>query len=116
MNNWVQCFTIDHKCNIVQGYIKKDSVLQQNSLFFSLGIFEGLSLLIAVIILVIIAFPLIYLRSIVDALFARGIYGIIFCIALILGLIGVVYLLLENILYELFLINLPYGEYIFEMF
>ena len=41
--DWVQCFTIDHTCNIVQGYIKKSPALTKDSLFFSLGIFDGLS-------------------------------------------------------------------------
>ena len=106
--DWVQCFTIDHKCDIVQGYIKKSPVLEKNSLFFSLGIFEGLSLLIAVIILVVIAFPILFIGSIVQALFGAGMPGIIACVALILGLIYTAYQLLENILFELFLINLPY--------
>ena len=106
--DWVQCFTIDHKCNIVQGHIKKSPALKKDSLFFSLGIFDGLSLLVAVIILVVIAFPILYIGSIVQALFGAGIGGIIACVALVLGLIYTVYQLLENILFELFLINLPY--------
>ena len=106
--DWVQCFTIDHTCNIVQGYIKKSPALEQNSLFFSLGIFDGLSLLIAMIILVVIAFPILYISSIIQALLNIPGGGIIACVALILGLIYTVYQLLENILFELFLINLPY--------
>ncbi|MDR2805996.1 MAG: hypothetical protein LBB85_10265 [Dysgonamonadaceae bacterium] len=106
--NWVQCFTIDHKCDIVQGYIKKSPALKKNFLFFSLGIFDGLSLLIAVIILVVIAFPIVYLGSIVQALWSIPMIGIFLCIGLILGLIYTVYQLIENILFELFLINLPY--------
>jgi len=106
--DWVQCFTIDHTCNIVQGYIKKSPALTKDALFFSLGIFDGLSVLIAVIILVVIAFPLIYIGSIVQALWSIPKVGIILCVGLILGLIYTVYQLLENILFELFLINLPY--------
>lgn len=106
--NWVQCFTIDHTCKIIQGHIKKSPNLTKDSLFFSLGIFDGLSLLVAVIILVVIAFPILYVRSWGQALFGAGIGGIITCVALILGLIYTVYQLLENILFELFLINLPY--------
>ena len=106
--NWARCFTIDHTCNIVQGYIKNDSALKQDPLFFSLGIFGGLSLLIAVIILVVIAFPIIYIGSIIQALFNAGTGGILVCVALVLGLIYVTYQLFENILFELFLINLPY--------
>jgi hypothetical protein len=89
-------------------YIKKSPVLKEESLFFSLGLFDGLSLLVAVIILVVIAFPLIFIGSIVEALFNNGIFGIIVCVALTLGLIYTAYQLLENILFELFLINLPY--------
>jgi hypothetical protein len=106
--DWVQCYTIDHTCNIIQGYIKKSPALTKDSLFFSLGIFEGLSLLVALIILVVIAFPIRYIGSIVQALFGAGSGGIIVCVALILGLIYTLYQLLENILFELFLINLPY--------
>jgi hypothetical protein len=105
---WVQCFTIDHKCNIVQGYIKKDPSLEKNPLFFSLGIFDNLSLLVAVIILVVIAFPIFYIGSIVQALLNIPNGGVLACVGLILGLIYIVYQLLENILFELFLINLPY--------
>lgn len=106
--DWVPCFTIDHTCNIVQGHIKKNPALKQDSLFFSLGIFDGLSLLVAVIILVVIAFPIMYIGSIVKALWSVPSVGIILSIGLILGLIYAVYQLLENILFELFLINLPY--------
>jgi hypothetical protein len=106
--NWVQCFTIDHQCNIVQGYIKKNSDIEKDLLFFSLGIFDGLSLLVAIIILIGIAFPIFYISSIVQALLNIPNGGIFVCIALILGLIYIVYQLLEIILFELFLINLPY--------
>ena len=106
--NWVQCFTIDHKCDIVQGHIKKTPGLEKNLLFFSLGIFEGFSLLIAVIILVVIAFPIIFINTIINALWKIPGGGIFLCVGLILGLIYTIYQLLENILFELFLINLPY--------
>jgi hypothetical protein len=106
--NWVQCFTIDHKCDIVQGYIRKSSVSEKNPLFFSLGIFDSLSLLIAVIILVVIMFPIFYIGSIVQALWSVPKIGVALCIGLIFGLIYTIYQLIENILFELFLINLPY--------
>ncbi|MDR2027271.1 MAG: hypothetical protein LBQ01_06920 [Prevotellaceae bacterium] len=106
--DWVQCFTIDHKCNIVQGYIKKSPAMEKSFLFFNLGIFDSLSLLVTMIILVIIAFPIFYIGSIVQALLNIPSIGIFICIGLILGLVYTVYQLLENILFELFLINLPY--------
>jgi hypothetical protein len=105
---WYQCFTIDHKCNIVQGYINESSALKKESLFFTLGIFDGLSLLVAVIILVVIAFPICMISIIAPFLRSIEPTGIIAPVALVLGLLYVAYQLLENILFELFLINLPY--------
>jgi len=106
--NWVQCFTIDYKCNIIQGYIIKSPDLTKDSLFFSLGIFEGLSLLVAVIILFVLALPIVYIGNIVRALWSIPGFGIILSVSLVFGLIYTTYQLLENILFELFLINLPY--------
>jgi hypothetical protein len=105
---WFQCFIIDHKCNIKQGYIKQNPALVKNPLFFSLGIFDSFSLLLAMIIIVVLALPIIFLHNIVSALWSIPGIGIVLSIALILGLIYTVYQLLENILFELFLINLPY--------
>jgi hypothetical protein len=105
---WFQCFIIDYKCNIIQGYIKKSPDLVKKSLFFSLGIFDSFGLLLAVVIIVILAFPIIYMHNIVEALWNIPTVGIVLTIVLILGLIYTVYQLLENILFELFLINLPY--------
>jgi len=104
----VQCFTIDHTCNIVQGYIKKNPALTKDSLFFSLGIFDGLSVIIALVVLIAILVPIFLLRGVIGAIFGFGIPGVLFGIALILFLIYAIYQLLENILFELFLINLPY--------
>lgn len=106
--NWLQCYTIDNTGNIVHGYIFKSPILIQDTLFFSLGIFEGLSFLLAFIILVVIAFPIMYLGSIIQAVISMGAGGLVASVALVLGLIYTVYQLLENILFELFLINLPY--------
>jgi hypothetical protein len=105
---WVQCYTIDDMCNIVQGFVPKQNLKKQSSLFFSPNIFESMGLLIAFIILVIIAFPLVYARNIVTIFSNLPVFGIILAVALVLGLIWVFYQLIEKILFELFLINLPY--------
>ena len=107
--SWVRAFKIDKTSNIIQGYIKKSPVLiNVSSNFFSLGLFDGLGLLVAVIILVVIAFPLVYMGAAVESIIRSGIYGILASVALIFALIYVAYQLLENVLFELFLINLPY--------
>jgi len=106
-SEWVKCFTVDDQCNIVQGYINRTLLKSQDTLFFPLGIFGSLGVLMAVIILVIIAFPLIFIRSIVSLLNGIPVVGIILSLALILGLLYAVYELLDSILFETFLINLP---------
>jgi len=106
--DWVKCFTIDHQCNTIEGYINNKYIASQDSLFFPLGIFDSMGVVLAMIVLVIVGFPLMFLRGIISAFSSIPGAGIILCVGLILGLIYVIYQLLENILFELFLINLPY--------
>ena len=65
-------------------------------------------ILVALIIIVIICVPLFYLRGIVESLFQSGCVGMGACVILVLGLIYVIYQLIEKILFELFIINLPH--------
>jgi len=106
--NWVRCYTIDYNCNIIHGFIKRSPVLEKQSLFFSLGLFDSLSLFVAMIIFVVVALPLLYIGALINLFRGGGFIGIILCVLLVLGLVYIAYNLLENILYELFLINLPY--------
>jgi hypothetical protein len=103
---WVKCYTIDHQCNIIQGYVNK-KFLKSKETFFTLGIFGSLGLIVALIVLVVVGFPLIFVNGIVSAFRQIPFVGIILCVGLILGLLYSVYQLLDNILFELFLINLP---------
>ena len=105
---WVKCYTVDQQCNVVQGYINKSLLKSSDSLFFSLSIFNSLGILMALIVLVIIGLPLCFLRSIVSALSGIPSIGILLSVGLVLGLLYSLYQLLENILFEMFLINLPY--------
>lgn len=105
---WVHCFTVDDICNTVDGYIIRSALSSVDSEFFPLGIFDSLGIVLSVIILLIVGVLPFGLMMIADALTGRGCTGYIILVGLILGLIYVIYQLLENILFELFIINLPY--------
>ena len=107
-NGWSRCYQVNDEGQVQVGYIYTKDMLITESAFFSLGIFESMSLLVAVIIIVVICFPLIYLRSIVEAIKLLGCSSMFFAVILILGFIYVFCHLLEKILFELFIINLPY--------
>jgi hypothetical protein len=105
---WVKCFTVDNQCNTVEGFINRNYLKSENFIFFNLSIFESLGVIVALVILIILGIPIFFLRSIISAFSSLPVGGIIICVGLILGLLYVIYQLLENILFELFLINLPY--------
>jgi hypothetical protein len=107
-NGWSRCYQVNNEGQVQVGYIYTKDMLITESAFFTLGIFESMSLLVAVIIIVVICFPLIYLRAIVEAIKLLGCASMFFAVILILGFIYVFYHLLEKILFELFIINLPY--------
>ena len=107
-NGWSRCYQVDDEGQVQVGYIYTKDMLITESAFFSLGIFESMSLLVAVIIIVVICFPLIYLQAIVEAIKLLGCSSMFFAVILIMGFIYVFYHLLEKILFELFIINLPY--------
>ena len=105
---WVHCFTVDDVCNTIDGYIIRSAVSSVDSEFFPLGIFDSLGLFLSVVILLIVGVLPFGLMMIADALTGRGCMGYIILVGLIFGLIYIFYQLLENILFELFIINLPY--------
>ena len=104
---WVKCYMIDQKCNIKQGYIDRLLLKTEGTMFFTLSIFESLSVIVALIVFIILGVPLFFLRSIISAFKKIPFIGILICVGLVLGLLYAIYQLLENILFELFLINLP---------
>jgi hypothetical protein len=105
---WSRCYQVNDDGQVQVGYIYTKEMQITESAFFSLGIFESMSLLVAVIIIVVICLPLVYLKSIVEALTKGGCFSMIIAVVLVLGLLYVFYHLLEKILFELFIINLPY--------
>ena len=104
---WVKCFAIDELCNPVNGYIYRNS-LTINQEFFPLGIFDSMGLLVAVIIVVVLGFIVVYGHAIIAALFSIPVAGWLLGAGLIIGLLYSIYQLIEKILFELFIINLPF--------
>ena len=74
-----------------------------------MGIFDSMGLILALIIIIVIAVPVYFLGSIAQSILSLNpLLGVVICIGLILGVLYVIYQLLEKILFELFIINLPY--------
>ena len=85
-NGWSRCYQVNNEGQVQVGYIYTKDMLITESAFFSLGIFESMSLLVAVIIIVVICFPLIYLQAIVEAIKLMGCSSMFFAVILIIGL------------------------------
>lgn len=103
MSNWLYCYYVDPQGEIATGYINNKQVDTLSNTFFHLNIFESMGLLLAVVIAVIILFPIWWAR----AFFIKAktaVWGLI----LVLGCLYVLYMCIEKILFELFIINLPY--------
>lgn len=107
-NGWSRCYMMNSDSKLQMGYIYTANMSIKESAFFTLGIFDSLGLLVAMIVVVVICVPLYYLRGVVEAIMRSGCVGMAVCVTLILGLICVIYQLIEKILFELFIINLPY--------
>ena len=105
---WSRCYQVNNESKVQVGYIYKANMSVKESAFFSLGIFDSMSLLVALIIIVAICVPLFFLRGVVESIMNSGCVGMSACVLLLLGLIYVIYQLIEKVLFELFIINLPY--------
>lgn len=107
-DGWSRCYRVDDDGIVQAGYIYTANMSLKDSAFFSLSIFDSMGLLVALIVIVAICVPLFYLRGIVESIMQSGCVGMGTCVALLLGLLYVIYQLIEKILFELFIINLPY--------
>ncbi len=105
---WITCFKTDENCRLINGYIDRASVNTTSGKFFSLGIFDTLSLLVALLLFVVFGALFYLIRLIVEALMGTGCLAWVAIPVLVLGWLYVLYQLLEKILFELFIINLPY--------
>lgn len=105
---WMPAYQVTKDGEVVTSYIQKNEVDLDRTAYFTLGIFDSMSLIVALIIIIAIIVPLFMFHSVIQSLFELPIGGPVVSIGLILGLIYVIYQLLEKILFEMFIINLPY--------
>lgn len=105
---WRPVYQVTQDGEVTISYIQTDDVELDRTAYFTLGIFDSMSVIVALIIVIVIIVPLFMFHSVIESLFTLPKVGPIVCIALILGLVCIVYQLLEKILFELFIINLPY--------
>lgn len=106
--DWSECYQLYPDQTLCVGYIYTANMSLSDSSFFSLNIFDSMSLLVAFILIVVIAVPLFYMQGIAEAVSGGGCVGVGITIVLLLGILYVLYQVLEKILFELFIINLPY--------
>ncbi len=105
---WSRCYQVNNESKVQAGYIYTANMSVKESAFFSLSIFDSMSILVALIVIVVICVPLLIWHDIIGVLFKSGSGGMVAAVALILILFYVLYQLVEKILFELFIINLPY--------
>ena len=106
---WRPAYQVTKDGELITYYIPKDSSINlDRTAFFHLGIFDSIGVIIAVIILIVIVAPFFLLRGVIESIFSNSMYGPFIVVGLILGALYVIYQLLEQILFEMFIINLPY--------
>jgi len=96
-------YWVSDKGDVEQGFVKARLLDLTDTPYFSMGIFSSMSLLVALILAVVILLPLFLLR----ALFTNPILALI-GLGLLLVCLFIFYECIEKILFELFIINLPY--------
>ena len=105
---WIKCFKTDDNCKLVNGYISRASISIISGEFFSLNIIDTISLLVALLFFVVFGALYYLIRLIVEALMGVGGLAWLIIPVLVCGWLYVLYQLLEKILFEMFIINLPY--------
>lgn len=103
-NGWVHAYWISREGKCLDGYIKDTSLNIYNERTYSPTLYDSfVFLFIAAIVLAL--FCIFVIPIIFDV---GGCYTWILSIAVIIGTIIIIYLFLEKLLFELFIINLPY--------
>lgn len=106
---WRPAYQVTKDGCLITSYISPNtSISLDRTAYFHLGIFDSLGVILALVILIVIVVPFLLLHGVIEAIFTSSMYGPIIVVVLILGLLYVVYQLLEQILFGLFIINLPY--------
>lgn len=104
----LRCYIVDDEGRIREGSIPNTQITLKNTSYSTLGVFDSMGLLTAVIIFVVIVLIFGSFSLIADAFNGFPFGGILILVGSLLGLIYCAYELLEKILFELFIINLPY--------
>lgn len=107
---WFKIYKVDKEGNISNSYFKNDAVIStDSSAFFHLGLLDSLGLIVAIIVIVIVIAIVFLLCGPLSSIL-NGIpwAGPIILICLVLGGLYIIYQMLEKILFEMFIINLPY--------
>lgn len=108
-NGWHPVYRVSKNGDFCVYYIPQDQNIKlDRTAFFHLGIFDSIGVILALIIIIVIIVPFFYLGSLIQVFSNIPIGGPVGIILLICGIIYVIYQLLEQILFELFIINLPY--------
>lgn len=109
-NGWMPVYQVDRSGEITKAYIQNsEGIKLDRTAYFSLGIFDSIGVILALVIIIVIIVPLFYLRGVIESIFqGLPIVGPIIIIGLIFLILYVIYQLIEKILFELFIINLPY--------
>ena len=106
---WRPAYQVTKDGCLITSYISPNtSISLDRTAYFHLGIFDSLGVILALVILIVIVVPFLLLHGVIEAIFTSSMYGPIIVVGLILVLLYVVYQLLEQILFGLFIINLPY--------
>lgn len=106
--DWVKCFYMNNQCNLVTGYIYKPYLKSTSSDFFNLSWFDKMGLLLGIVILALVLIVPLFMSSIIGALIGNPYTGLFAIVVLILVPLYIAYQLIEHIVFELFLYNLPY--------
>lgn len=106
---WRPAYQVTKDGELITYYIPKDSdIVLDRTAFFHLGIFDSVGVILALVLIIVIVAPFFLLRGVIEAIFSSSIIGPFIVVALILAAFYAIYQLLEQILFELFIINLPY--------
>ncbi len=107
-NGFVKCFFFSSG-EMVSGYVPQQNVYakQDNTPFYALTWWQYVGILFGIVLFIGVAVPFFLLRSAIEV-FSGSPQSWIVILGAILGVLYCLYQLLEMLLFELFLINLPY--------
>lgn len=109
-NGWFKVYEVDKNGELKHAYLKNDPAISTDlSAFLHLGLLDSLGLVVAIIVtVVVIAIVFLLCGPLNSILHDIPWAGPIIVICLVLAGIYIIYQMIEKIMFELFIINLPY--------